>query len=338
MPLLLIFLKLFFFLSNVAALGISVQPQTLAGQPSQVVWTWEPSDGANELTFDLRFVRPPDSEDVGLAFANILASPSIRYGSVQVVFPSPGSYELVAVTGPDATNLGTSNQVNAFSVPTISISPTSTCSPTPSATTSVHATTTAVSNSGTHKKNLGAIVGGTLGGVAFLGLLAALVFLCLRRRQPAAGSKRWTFHRDMMVRPRNPNEVTIVDVNPSPTISQSSSPPPFDIEQGSPHDTDPSEVVMIASANGLRPLFKPSSRPLPLPPIPQTDRQEAISKRIERTRNQIMELERNAGPTQHIMLDDLRKQLSWLQDQLRSAWAMGLTDVTPLGFSHNLAP
>lgn len=183
-----------------------------------------------------------------------------------------------------------------------------------------------------HKKNLGAIIGGTLGGVAFLGLLAGLLLLFLRRRRPEDDNKRWTFHRDMMIRPADANADAIMVIAPS--ISQPSFPLPPDVEQGLPHDTDESEVVMIASPNGPRPLIKPFFRPLPLPPGSLTDRQDAIKKQMELLRNEMMELERNSGPTQHIMLDDMQKQVTWLQDQMRSPWAMGLTDVTPLGFAY----
>lgn len=84
------FLELtFFFLSNVAALSITIQSNTIVGQPSLVLWAREPSDGNDLLVFDLRFVRP-DDEDVGLAFANIQAPPSTAIGTVRVVYPSPG--------------------------------------------------------------------------------------------------------------------------------------------------------------------------------------------------------------------------------------------------------
>ena len=80
----------FCFLSNhVAALNITVQSNTIVGQPSLVLWAREPSDGNGPLVFDLRFVKPDNDEDVGLALANIQAPPSIKFGTVQVVFHSP---------------------------------------------------------------------------------------------------------------------------------------------------------------------------------------------------------------------------------------------------------
>ena len=89
------FLELtFFFLSKVAATGsalnITVQSNTVVGQPSLVLWERNPSsDGDVPLVFDLRIVKP-DSKDLGLALANIQAPPSTEFGTAQVVFRSPG--------------------------------------------------------------------------------------------------------------------------------------------------------------------------------------------------------------------------------------------------------
>jgi len=180
------------------------------------------------------------------------------------------------------------------------------------------------------KKNLGAIIGGTFGGIVFLGLLAALVIVFLRRRNPTA-NKRWTFHRDMMIRP------TVPEIHStSPTVSEYSTySTPDMMEEGLPQDIPP---AMRASPIGPRPLIRPPYlRDRPLPSAPLTSRQETIVERMEQVRHQMMGLERSPGPTQHIILDDMQRQMSWLQAQLGSPWARGLTDVTPLGFSHNLA-
>ena len=88
------FLELaFFFLPSVAAsaLNITVQSNTVVGQPSLVLWERNPSssDGDGPLVFDLRIVKP-GSEDLGLALANIQVPPSTEFGTAQVVFRSPG--------------------------------------------------------------------------------------------------------------------------------------------------------------------------------------------------------------------------------------------------------
>jgi len=328
MLLLLIFLQITWFLSNVAALSITIQSATIVGQPSLVIWAREPSDGNGLLVFDLRFIRPgTQSQDVGLALANLQAPPSTQFGTVQVVFPSTGPYALVAVSGD--TNLGESNKVNAYQVTTsTAATPSSTSQSIPSTTTSASPKSTL--SAARRTKNIGAIIGGTLGGVAFLGLLAALVIVFLRRRRPKE-NKRWTFHRDLMIRP------PVLDIRPiSPTLNLSLS---DDIEHGLSHDESPtSPIVMIASPSGPRPLLKPFYRPLPLPGSePLKPRQEEIVEQMERVNNRIMELEKNPGPTQHIILDDMQKQMNWLQSQMGSPWAMGLTDDKPLGFAHDLA-
>jgi len=321
---LLFFLHItFFFLSNVAALNITIQSDTIVGLPSLVLWTRQPSDGNGRLVFDLRFVKP-DNEDVGLALANLQAPPSTEFGTVQVVFPSSGSYLLVAVSGPDYTRIGQSGQVDAFQVPITSI-PTSTSQPTPSATSSAKPTTSTtatssakptstVTSSGAHrKKNVGAIVGGTLGGVAFLGLLAALGIVFLRRRQPTKDNKRmrrWTFNRDKMILP------PVLDIRPTSPITAG-----FlsdDIEQQQVRSPIDDSNIPTSPVFSMASPIKSPHRPLPLPPsVPLKPHQEDKEVQMEQIRNQITELEKNPGPTQHIILDDLQKQMNWLKSQLK---------------------
>jgi len=328
MLILLLFLELsFLFLSNhVAALNITVQSNTVVGQPSLVMWARVPSDGDGRLVFDLRFVKP-DNEDKGLALANIQAPPSTKFGTAQVVFMSPGSYRLVAVSGPSYTWIGQSDQVNAYQVPTTSMPtstsqpvpsmPTSTSQPVPSATRSGKSTST--SSGARPKKNLGAIIGGTLGGVAFLGLVAALGIVFLRRRQPEPtkeNTRRWTFNRDKMILP------PVLDIRrTSPMNTDFDFFSPGDIEQqqqGFFHDdiVPTSPVVMMASPSGSRPLLKSPHRSIPLPPLLLKPHQEDIVAQMEQIRNKMTELEKNPGPTQHIILDDLQKQMNWFKSQL----------------------
>lgn len=102
---------------------------------------------------------------------------------------------------------------------------------------------------------------------------------------------------------------------------------PDDIEQQAlPHDdttipTSPlptSPIVIMASPSGPRPLLQPKSphRPLPLPPLPLKPRQKDIMEQMEQIRIKMIELEKNSGPTQHIIMDDLQKQMNWLKSQL----------------------
>jgi len=305
--LLLLFLQFtFFFLSNVAALNITIQSNTIVGQPSLVLWAREPSDGDGLLIFDLRFVKP-DNKDAGLALANIQAPPSTEFGTAQVVFQSPGSYLLVAVSGPDYAWIGQSSQVNAFQAPTTSI-PTSTSQPVHSVTSSAKPTSTSSASGAPRKKNLGAIIGGTLGGVAFLGLVAALGIVFLRRRrqpEPTRVTRRWTFHRDKMV--LSP----VLDIRrTTPINTEFFSHGDIEQQQGLPHDDIISTIpdVMMAS-----PLKSPQ-RPFPVPLV--KPHQEDRVLQMEQIRNKMTELEKNPGPTQHIILDDLQKQMNWLKSQI----------------------
>ena len=93
------------------------------------------------------------------------------------------------------------------------------------------------------KKNIGAIIGGTLGGVAFLGLVAALgsVFLRRRRRRQLEPTttkennrrtRRWTFNRDKMIL------APVLDIRRTTPLNAEFFSSPGDIEHGLPHDDD----------------------------------------------------------------------------------------------------
>jgi len=71
-------LNLSFLVSNVVSLGITLQPQTIVGSPTLVLWTREGSD-APDFSFDLRFVQ--GSTDVGLALANLEMTVDDQFGS-----------------------------------------------------------------------------------------------------------------------------------------------------------------------------------------------------------------------------------------------------------------
>ena len=194
------------------------------------------------------------------------------------------------------------------------------------------------------KKNVGAIVGGTLGGVAFLGILAALGILFLRRRrqQPATedddtnnNRRRWTFHRDKMILP------PVLDIRRTTPMTAGFL-TPDDIEQQQPHD-DNNDVIVprISTSTSTSPvavkraatpprfsILRSTSRPLPLPPlpspppvvplppIPPQQQLDDMVAQMEQIRNQMTELKKNPGPTQHIILDDLQKQMDWFKSQI----------------------
>lgn len=325
---LLFFLPFLSLLVQVTGLELAAQPQTLATGATLVVWARQPTDPAS-FTFDLRFTCGPYDE--GLALPNIEVGPSQTFGSVPVVFPFPGVYSLTAVTGPAHTVIGKSNVITAVAplnplppaaqaplipatpVPTpVSVSPPATTQPpssnsgptslpvpssTPGLSSSSSATTphpsstsAPISSLRQRSVNLPAVVGGVIGGLVLLGLLIALFVILSRRKRDAV--RRYTFHRDMMVQPRNDSDpalpqVTVLRNAPPSTpfgrdLESGSVPPPvppkLSIAPGvasafhRDHDRGLSPVTPRMKRNFLDATFTPASHEreseLPAPSIP----------------------------------------------------------------------
>ena len=79
-----------FLLQRAAALTLTLQSTTFAGQQSLLIWAREPVDGTDALDFNLRFVQGTDGEDAGSAAPEVHASSGQQSGSLQVVFPHAG--------------------------------------------------------------------------------------------------------------------------------------------------------------------------------------------------------------------------------------------------------
>ncbi|PPQ82974.1 hypothetical protein CVT25_005343 [Psilocybe cyanescens] len=216
----------FYLVSNVKCLDIHVPSQVQAGTATTVGWETEKGDMHPDNTkFDLRFVQ--EGTDIGVAVSNIQPQKEMHKGSVEVTFPSAGTFKLKAVAG-NGDVLGSSDEVT---VTELSPSTTSTDSPSPTpgtdspsdspsadipgASTTISSTSlisqtpstsppaqsqTTLKSSST--SNIPAIVGGAIGGLLALSLLAFL-FIFLRRRRHTI-RKRLTFHQDMMVQRRVP--------------------------------------------------------------------------------------------------------------------------------------
>ncbi|KDR69392.1 hypothetical protein GALMADRAFT_255882 [Galerina marginata CBS 339.88] len=230
-----LFLNLWVLLTNVvnvASLRLKLQPQTPVGTPTLVLWIRDDTD-PNSLKFDLRFVQ--GDADVGLALAGLEMGEDDTFGKASVTFPAEGQFVLKAVTGSQLSVVGTSNQVSA-----VGLDPASTSGfPSGSSATTLAPTATPPSNSASntassststptpispptsnsppnasstsrpqsvsklvHRTNIPAIVGGIIGALLLLALLALLFVFYSRHRKAAAAQRRLTFHRDMMVQPR----------------------------------------------------------------------------------------------------------------------------------------
>lgn len=78
-----------------------------------------------------------------------------------------------------------------------------------------------------------------------------------------------------------------------------------------------------------------NQRALPAPP--RTERQEQLSARLTQVKEQIRVLKRNSGGLDMVM-EDLSRQVKWLEEHSESEWALGLTDVPPAGFARYMTP
>ena len=203
-----------------------------------------------------------------------------------------------------------------------------------------------------------------------------------RRRRSNNEIKRWTFHRDLMLKPNEHS--TTAPASASSIYSASTD--PEDLEQG--HHTPPPVVpstqlptpdakprtpdpvvypTRIAGLIERRPSLRkldltpsylprspmgprppmihpaaltPSSTlyrsarpmsPIPRSPSPRTHRQRAIADQIEILRIQMLEVERD-GVKDHIGMSEMSEKMAWLREQQEGSWALGLTEVTPLGY------
>lgn len=76
--------------------------------------------------------------------------------------------------------------------------------------------------------------------------------------------------------------------------------------------------------------------PLLRSPSPRTHRQRAIADQIQMVRIQMLELEQ-ADVKDHIGMSEMSDKLAWLREQQEGAWALGLTEVTPLGYDRYMS-
>jgi len=359
-------------LQRVASLSLTLQSTTFAGQQSLLIWQRQQGDGTGALNFNLWFVQGTDQQDAGIAASEVHASSSQQSGSVQVVFPMEGSYTVIAVDDSGNT-LGTSNNVLAIAGP--SASPTSSASILPSASSKP----TGTSSTQRHSK-APVIVGSVIGSLVLLAILAAIFMFLVRRGRRVNESKRWTFHRHMMVQP---SQQPMVQSSSSSIYSTSTLPddpeqafrtlPPVPSAQlptldPKPRIPDPvlyptrpagpmerrptirkldlDSSYLPRSPMGPRPpivhpaSLTPSSTilrsarpmsPIPRSPSPRTHRQRAIADQIEILRIQMLQVERE-GVKDHIGMSEMSDKLSWLREQQEGPWALGLTEVTPLGY------
>ncbi|KAF9044989.1 hypothetical protein BJ165DRAFT_127641 [Panaeolus papilionaceus] len=199
----------------VQGLQLSVDPVVSLETPTIITWTRDNFDLPN-LVFDLRFTK--NKQDVGLAATGVEMQSGQFTGTVSVQFEDKGLYTVVAVVvnGEQPEQIAESRLVavvSGFTATTSPASATSTSSSTTANTTSP-STTSASQPKRSSRPNIRALIGGILGSLVLVALVCALLLFLRQRRR--AVRRCVTFHREMMLAPKEP------DIDGSPTVHSKS--------------------------------------------------------------------------------------------------------------------
>jgi len=94
----------------------------------------------------------------------------------------------------------------------------------------------------------------------------------------------------------------------------------------------------LTPSSAIRRSARPMSpmSPIPRSPSPRTHRQRAIADQIEILRIQMLQVERE-GVKDHIGMSEMSDKMTWLREQQEGSWALGLTEVTPLGYDRYMS-
>lgn len=347
-----------------ASLSLTLQPTTFAGKQSLLIWQRQPVDGTGELDFDLRFVQGPDQDDAGMAASGVRALSNQQSGTVQVVFPKDGSYAVIAVDGSGDT-MATSNNVLAIASPSASMLPSASSSGTSSTR---HSKVPVIVGSVIGSLVLLAILAAL---IMFLIRRRRrnietkrwtfhqdmMVQPCQQPKAPASASSIYsasTHQEDLeqglyTLPPVAPTtQLTTIDAKPRipdpvvyptrvagllerrPTLRRLDLDPSY--LPRSPMGPRPPIVhpAALTPSSTLLRSARPMS-PIPRSPSPRTHRQRAIADQIEILRIQMLEAERE-GVKDHIGMSEMSEKMAWLREQQEGSWALGLTEVTPLGY------
>ena len=99
----------------------------------------------------------------------------------------------------------------------------------------------------------------------------------------------------------------------------------------SPMGPRPIKIHAATLTPTLRQSIRPMS-PIPRSPSFRTHRQRAIADQIEILRIQMLEAERDTGVKDLIGMNEMSEKLAWLREQQEGPWALGLTEVAPVGY------
>jgi len=182
--------------------------------------------------------------------------------------------------------------------------------------------------SGSHHRNIGAIVGGTVGGVAAVALLV-IALLLWRRRDKGNGE---------MI------EVVPSETKPSLDFMHLSTDTPNTIP--TPFGANNWQDIYQATHTGIEPTSVTSTESTEQPGLSskqaaaRQQRQKELELQMRHLQEEMMAL--GPGPSVSLhsdraedarQMEMMREQIAMLQEQQQSSWAQGLTDEPPPGYT-----
>ncbi|KAG6901475.1 hypothetical protein C0995_011447 [Termitomyces sp. Mi166 len=314
-------------------------PTAIASTLTSVSWTRE---DRHPVSFDVRIVN--EDTDIGMLVTTINAAGEELGGIFSVTFPNPGCFMLQAVNVENDTVIGSSRMIFVHANTTISEPVEMTSIPSqstlPTASTDIVTTTTTPSLDGSStsaadgtihtpsnassksRVNTVAIVGGVMGGVILIFILAILFVLIKRKK--AKSKRRLTFKQHLMVQHRLP---IAPDIEQGRTIDTNPTLPPLNLQL---------PITMPAPQGPTRTQSPASALRSPGSAYPPTHRQVQLSTRIVQLENQMSSIRRqNRGQLGvETVLEHMKRQVEWLRAERDKPWARCETDVPPPALHH----
>ena len=196
-------------------------------------------------------------------------------------------------------------------------------------------------SSGSHRRNVGAIVGGTVGGVVAVALVVAALLFWRRRRK---GEERHESNGDVFAVVPSKFKPSLDVTHPATDYVPNTVPTPFGTNnwQAMHHVTQSSgDPATCTSPEGnQRPILSGKQE------LARQQRQRDLELQMRQLQDEMAALGPVPGPSVSLpqnraedarQMELMRQQIAMLQAQQHSSWAQGLTDEPPPDYTANAA-
>ena len=193
-------------------------------------------------------------------------------------------------------------------------------------------------SSGSHHKNVGAIAGGTVGGVVAVALVVvALIFWRRRGKEEDQES-----NGDVFTVVPSDSKPSLDVTHPATDLAPDTVPTPFETsDRQAIHHVTQSEGESTASTSpqaNQQPILSGKQE------LARQQRQRDLELQMRQLQDEIAALGPVPGPSlpqnraeDAQQMELMRQQIAMLQAQQQSSWAQGLTDEPPPGYTANAA-